>query len=277
MKRILLGGLTAAGLLLGGLALTNGGVASAHHPVLSQTTARTCGAEASWTGTVTARSDQDWNKDWRSRHKVDSGTYSDWSGWVDDQVAYGPIAVGPFSASTASVVVTVSSEWRNKDGIGGAAAAERSITLNRPATTDCPPKEVTATATHTPPTCTAPGTVVLSQGQGYTWSQAGNEFAMTYTATATGGFVLIGQTVFGPWRLAQLTSEDEECYVPPVEVTPEYTYTAPTCDAPGVTPLLRTRATPGRTTRMARSLLSPTTISCSQTVTGQWDRSQRTS
>ena len=56
---------------------------------------------------------------------------------------------------------------------------------------------------------------------------------MTYTATASQGFVLIGQTVFGPWRLAQLTPEDEECYVPPVEVTPEYTYTPPTCDAPG--------------------------------------------
>ena len=77
--------------------------ASAHHPVLSQTTSRPCGVEQPWSGTFTARSDADWNKDWHSKWKLDAGSYSPYSAWTDDQVPFGPINVGPFPASTASV------------------------------------------------------------------------------------------------------------------------------------------------------------------------------
>ena len=148
-------------------------------------------------------------------------------------MAYGPIAVGPFSASTASVVVTVSSEWRNKDGIGGAAAAERSITFEPFRDHGLSAEGGDSDSDPYTADSAAPGTVVLSQGPGYTWSQAGNAVRHDVHRYCHRGLRAHRADSVGPWRLAQLTSEDEECYVPPVEVTPEYTYTAPTCDAPG--------------------------------------------
>ena len=72
------------------VALSFYNVASAHHPVIVGTPTRECGAESPWNATFTATSDQDWNKDWRSQYKLDSGTLSAWSSWVDDQVPFGP-------------------------------------------------------------------------------------------------------------------------------------------------------------------------------------------
>ncbi len=70
---------------------------------------------------------------------------------------------------------------------------------------DKPPTEVKATATHTAPKCDAVGTVVLSDAVGYTWSNEGTDLARTYTATATAGYKLTGQTVYGPFRLSKTT------------------------------------------------------------------------
>ena len=49
--------------------------ASAHHPELSGDVDRPCGDDADRTATVTARSDRDWNKDWRSRHRLSGDNY----------------------------------------------------------------------------------------------------------------------------------------------------------------------------------------------------------
>lgn len=129
-------------------------MAFAHHPVLESSVDRPCGAESSWTGSFTAHSDQDWNKDWRSRYQIDSGDFSSFSGWTDDQVAYGPFSVGPFSADVDSVTITVKSQWRKKGDDGVDVKEERFIVLTKPETVACP----TTTTTEPETTTTVPET-----------------------------------------------------------------------------------------------------------------------
>ena len=97
---------------------------------------------------------------------------------------------------------------------------------------------VTATATLTPPTCLAAGSVVKSSGPGYTWAETGPDSAKVYTATATAGYTLDGTKVFGPWNLVQLSPTAESCLIP---VTPTYNTAPPTCSVGGtVTPVQAT-------------------------------------
>lgn len=113
--------------------------ASAHHPVLSATTARECGNDAPWSATVTSESDADYNKVWQNKYKVDDGAFTAFSPFVDDQVDY-VFDVGPFPATKASVLVTVTSHWGLPSGIGliNQVTETRDITIQRPATTACP-------------------------------------------------------------------------------------------------------------------------------------------
>ncbi len=79
-----------AAIVTAGLA-TSSGIVSAHHPVLTAVTSRPCGTSSPWTATVTAESDADYNKNWRSQHRVENPTWSAWSSfssWVDDQTDY---------------------------------------------------------------------------------------------------------------------------------------------------------------------------------------------
>ncbi len=117
-------------------ALTLGGSVSAHYPVLESQTSRDCGDYAPWTATVTARSDQDWDKDWKSRHHVDAGAPSAWSPLTDDQVPYA-FEVGPFDAAVTSANVTVESRWFLKSDGSLSAKASRSITIPRPDSSSC--------------------------------------------------------------------------------------------------------------------------------------------
>jgi len=144
LKRILL----VTTIVIGGF-LVLPQITSAHHPVLTATTDRPCGEDSSWSATVTATSDDDWDKVWRSRHRVDGGAYSAWSLWVDDQVEYGPIAINDIPASTLTITVTVTSEWESVSG-GGFASATRSITVRQPGWFTCP----TTTTTTVPVTTT---------------------------------------------------------------------------------------------------------------------------
>src|SRR5262245_48709487 len=89
-----------------GVLVATPGVALAHDALLTKTETRPCGAESSWSGTFTAKSDGDYNKNWQNRYKIGSGgTYSAYSAYTDDQVPYGPIGVGPFAANVSSVTV----------------------------------------------------------------------------------------------------------------------------------------------------------------------------
>ncbi len=117
-------------------ALTLGGSVSAHYPVLESQTSRDCGDTAPWTATVTARSDQDWDKDWKGRHQVDGGALSAWSPLTDDQVPY-TFGVGPFDASVTSVNVGVESRWFLKSDGSLSVKASRSITITRPDSQNC--------------------------------------------------------------------------------------------------------------------------------------------
>jgi len=97
-----------------------------------------------------------------------------------------------------------------------------------------PATEVTPAApTFAPPTCDAAGSLNYSNGAGYTWAESGTESATTLTATATAGYVLTGQTIYGPYDLTQLTGEICLSEQPrEVEVDPAV-FTAPTCEAGG--------------------------------------------
>jgi LPXTG-motif cell wall-anchored protein len=118
------------------LLLLPGGTASAHHPELSGTENRPCGVDQPWSGTFTARSDADRDKNWRNTYTVAGGAPVGPSAWVDDQQIFGPIAVGPFAAGVASVQISVTSQWDSPNG-GGIASGTRSITLVRPDATTC--------------------------------------------------------------------------------------------------------------------------------------------
>lgn len=152
------------------------GIVLAHHPVLSQTVTRPCGADTQWSGTVTARSDADYNKNWQNKIKVGSGTYSAYSAYTDDQVPYGPIAVGPFGADVPSVTVWVTAHWKDKNDNDGQVTEERNITLYRPAATECPATPTTGTWTPVDGTCANPqGSLGVTSNTGaiYTGSPAG--------------------------------------------------------------------------------------------------------
>jgi LPXTG-motif cell wall-anchored protein len=212
----------AAGAVAAGSMLLLPGTASAHHPVLSKTEARPCGVDQPWSGTFTAESDQDWNKNWRNTYSVGGGAPVGWSPWVDDQVPFGPIAVGPFAADVASVTITVSSEWQYPNG-GGTAKATRSIDLVRPGATDCAAEPVAPTLTA--PTCSAPGTVVGVETEAYSWEYTGPDTARLATAVAKPGHTLTGQTVFGQYDLEQLPADSDECEPPETTTTVEETTT----------------------------------------------------
>ena len=118
-------------------ALTLGGSAAAHHPVLETNTDRPCGDAAPWTATVTARSDQDYDKDWRSRHEIDGLALGEWSPLADDQVPY-EFEVGPFEADVDLVTVGVESEWYLKSDASLSVSDTRTIEIERPDTWECP-------------------------------------------------------------------------------------------------------------------------------------------
>ncbi len=206
------------------------GAALAHHPVLSQTTSRPCGANQPWTGTFTARSDQDWNKDWRNKHQIAGGAYTSFGAWTDDQVPYGPISIGSQPASVASVVVNVSSEWRDKTTKTTNASATGSITLNRPASTNCDGGSPVAPA-YTPPSCSSDGSVVGTNTTAYNWNYAGPLTARTATAVANPGYTISGQTTFGPYDIARLDANSPTCVVHVTPAAPAFT--PPTCSAAG--------------------------------------------
>ena len=112
-------------------------VASAHHPVISTESERGCGDDSPWTARFLAESDADYDKNWRNRHAWNGDAFTDWSGWDDDQTDYGWFELDNIPASTASVTVTVESEWVNKGGSGGNATASRTATIERPAADAC--------------------------------------------------------------------------------------------------------------------------------------------
>lgn len=113
--------------------------AGAWHPVISGTVERDCGANAPWTGTVTATSDKDYDSDWQNKYKVTGGSYSTYSALVDDQTPF-VVNVGPFPASQADVTVYITSRWEKKgESTKQLDTKEGSVKLTRPATTECPP------------------------------------------------------------------------------------------------------------------------------------------
>ena len=107
---------------------------------------RVCGDDAPWTATVTARSDRDWNKNWRSRHSV-QGTTSGWSPVTDDQVPY-VVEIGPFDATVAAVTVVVDSQWFIKSSGDRSGSGTRQAEVSRPAATECPTTPNTPAATY---------------------------------------------------------------------------------------------------------------------------------
>ena len=230
IKRLVL----AASLLLGGLAVMPQTV-SAHHPVLSTTVTRPCGVDQPWSGSFMAQSDADWNKNWRSTYTIGAAAPVGPSAWVDDQVKFGPIAIGPFPATVSSVLISVTSEWKYPNGTGYVTAT-RTATVYRPASTNCAGGQPVAPI-YTPPTCSAPGTLVVTDTNAYTWTLSGGVTARIATAVAKPGFTLTGQTVFGPYNIAQLAAGSETCpnVVPPV-------FTPPTCSAPGTLVVTDTNA-----------------------------------
>ena len=102
----------------------------------------------------------------------------------------------------------------------------------------CQPIEVEPSVEYTSPDCFAEGTVVLSEGEGYTWTE--NEDG-TYTAVADEGYVIVGDATFGPYETDQLTGRQCQTLPPlpplpplPIEAIPvDPSVTDPTCDAPG--------------------------------------------
>jgi hypothetical protein len=69
-------------------------------------------------------------------------------------------------------------------------------------TDGCPLKEVTPVPpVYTAGTCAGPGSVVATDTDEYTWAVTGPDSARVATATAEPGFVLVGETVFGPYDI----------------------------------------------------------------------------
>lgn len=220
-------GVACAAVTIGaGAIVASPGIALAHHPVLSQTVTRPCGANTQWSGTVTAKSDADYNKNWQSKIKVGSGSYSAYSAYTDDQVPYGPIAVGPFAANTPSVTVWVTSHWKNKNDNGGQVTEERSIELKRPKTTECPSTPTTGTWTPVDGTCANPQgtlTVTTEYGAVYNGSEAGDynpNDSVSGSFSASQGYAFQGNP--GPFSHTFVVT-DAPCEVPN---NPQVTVTA---------------------------------------------------
>ncbi len=71
---------------------------------------------------------------------------------------------------------------------------------------DCPGKEVTAAApSYTPPSCTDAPHLTYSAGEGYHWVASGPDTARVLDAVAEDGYVLVGQTHYGPYDLTSWT------------------------------------------------------------------------
>jgi LPXTG-motif cell wall-anchored protein len=200
-----------------GVLVATPGVVLAHHPVLSMTVSRPCGADSQWSGTVTATSDADYNKNWQNKIKVGSASYSAYSSYTDDQVPYGPIAVGPFAANVPSVTVFVTSHWKNKSDEGGQITEERNITLYRPTATQCPATPTAGTWTPVNGTCTNPqGNLSMTSQTGavYTGSPAGSYApgaSVNGSFTAAPGYVFQGNG--GPFQHTFAVT-DAPCQVP---------------------------------------------------------------
>ena len=161
----------------------------------------------------------------------ETGTWSEWTDWPDA----GPLAWG-----------VVPDPRTGHHGGTHEADGDRHfayvVTHQRPITDgECGPPElieVTPSVEYTPPDCFAEGTVVLSEGEGYTWTE--NEDG-TYTAVADEGYVIVGDDTFGPYETDQLTGRQCRTRPPrpplpplPIEAIPvDPSVTDPTCDAPG--------------------------------------------
>jgi hypothetical protein len=165
-----------------------------------------------------------------------NGQTGTWSAWTD-LPDVGPLAWGDIPSPRTG-------HYGGTHEADGDQHYAYVVVDSRPLTTgECAP-HATATASYTPPTCAAPGTVTLSSGVGYTWTDSGSDLAKIYTAVPTGDYVLDGQTVFGPWRIAQLTTEDtrsclpeKPSYPPLVEITDGV------CTTPGQTTITVTTTT----------------------------------
>ncbi len=71
---------------------------------------------------------------------------------------------------------------------------------------DCPGKQVTATVpAYTPPSCTDAPHLTYSAGEGFHWVASGPDSARVLDAVAEDGYVLVGQTHYGPYDLTAWT------------------------------------------------------------------------
>jgi hypothetical protein len=77
-------------------------------------------------------------------------------------------------------------------------------------------------AVYTAPTCDAPGTLIGTDTEDYTFVRTGADTAAVLTATPVGDVTLTGTLMFGPYDLTQLTGErceDDQITVSPVAPT----------------------------------------------------------
>lgn len=71
-----------------------------------------------------------------------------------------------------------------------------------------PPAEVPVVPpVFTAPSCDAPGELVYADTAEYEWIESGDDSARVLTASPIGDVVLVGETVFGPYDLTQLTGD----------------------------------------------------------------------
>lgn len=93
--------------------------------------------------------------------------------------------------------------------------------FNRPQGCTTPtPHATPAAPTYTPPTCSTVGTVVATDTAAVHWTLTGTT-SITATATAKAGYVLDGQTVYGPYAVAKLTGQ--QCKIVSTPVAPTVT------------------------------------------------------
>ena len=78
------------------------------------------------------------------------------------------------------------------------------------------PREIDP-AVYTEPTCTTPGTLVGVDTVDYVWVPSGFPTAATLPATSISDAELIGETVYGPYDLTQLSGEECLSEQPPIE------------------------------------------------------------
>lgn len=246
--------------------ITLPGTASAHHPQLVKNEQRPCGLDQPWTGTFTATADMVRGYDWRSTYTIGSGAATGTSGWVPDSAPFGPVSVGEISPDVASVTVSVTSEWKNSNDVIKVRST-RSITLIRPASYDCDGGQPVA-PTVTPPTCDAPGSVVGTDTDAYTWTYGGPDSARTATAVARPGYTLTGPTSFGPYDVEQYDPDSSECN--PCSSDPQLPADSPDCNPTTTVPPTTTPETtvPSTTTPTTTpgTTAAPTTTTPESTV-----------